>query len=124
MPEPRLSGSQVCSEFERPFCDRAQLFSQLKDVNLPITRLSEPGKCLRECRIGPATGQPCSVVNHAQRSEAFDQHQLATIERCEVSVALEKLRELLGHFGPITRKEHPQILDRRTHDAIVKVNKV
>jgi thymidylate synthase len=34
-------------------------------------------------------------VNHAQRAQALDQHQLARVEAGEVRVTLQQVRELL-----------------------------
>jgi hypothetical protein len=63
-------------------------------------------------------------MNHAQRAQALDQHQLARIESRELRVALEQCAScsLISRREP--GQQHPQILDRRAHQAIVEIDEV
>ena len=63
-------------------------------------------------------------MNHAQGAQTLHQHQLASIERREVRVPLQHVRELLAHLTTRARQQHPQILHRRSRQAIVEVDEV
>ena len=46
------------------------------------------------------------------------------IEIEKFRVALQDVRELNGHIAALAREQHPQVLDRRTHAAIVEVDEM
>src|SRR5690606_17538714 len=117
------SKSQI-AQLERPFLDRCDLLAQREHLVLPVARLGEPGKGRRKRGIGPASREPRRVVNHAQGAQAFDQHQLPRIEIDELRVAIQQLSQLLGHLAPRPGQQHPQVLYRWPHDAVVEINEV
>src|SRR6185503_10674589 len=78
-------------KLQRSFGNRRLLLAQRQDLVLPVARLDEPRKRRRECGVAPAPREPRRIMNHAQRAQALDQHQLARIEGREVGVALQQM---------------------------------
>src|SRR5690606_12111942 len=112
------------SKLDRPLGDRSELLAQREHLILPVARLREPREGRRKRRIAPTPREPRGIVDHPQRSQAFNQAQLAGIEIGELTIALEDLGELLAHLASRPREEHPHVLDCRPHDAIVQVDEM
>src|SRR5438552_629701 len=100
------------------------LLAQLEDPILPVALSVEPRERCRKRRIVPTPRKPRRVVDQAQRAQRFDEMKLASIEVVEALVAGQNIGELTRHVGAISRKQHPEILYRRSHAAVVEIDEM
>src|SRR5206468_2944040 len=109
---------------ERRLVHHRDLLAQLEDPILPVALSVEPRERCRKRRIVPTPREPRRVVDQAQRAQRFDEMKLASIEVVEALVAGQNIGELTRHVGAISRKQHPEILDRRSHAAVVEIDEM
>src|SRR5437879_2650562 len=109
---------------ERRFVHHRDLLAQLEDPILPVALSVEPRERCRKRRIVPTPRKPRRVVDQAQRAQRFDEMKLASIEVVEALVAGQNIGELTRHVGASSRKQHPEILDRRSHAAVVEIDEM
>ena len=65
---------------------------------------------------------PSHVVDKAHRPERLNLPLGPPVEWTKCFIAFKKKIELHERFINLTRQEHPDILNRRTHGHIVKIN--
>ena len=72
---PGLSGFNkfLIRQLQRRFVHRRALFAQRQYLILPVALRIEPRKILCKCRVIPTPRQPARVMDHAQRTQGFDQ---------------------------------------------------
>src|SRR5207249_10590554 len=109
---------------ERRLVHHRDLLAQLEDPILPVALSVEPRERCRKRRIAPTPREPRRVVDQAQRAQRFDEMKLASVEVVEVLVAGQNIGELTRHVGAISRKQHPEMLDRRSHAAVVEIDEM
>ena len=63
-------------------------------------------------------------MEDAQGTQYLDELQFADIEIAELAVGLDDFRQLELLLFPVAGKQHPQILHRRGHAAVVEVDEV
>src|SRR5512143_2126784 len=120
MPHMSLSSSS----HQRRLVHQRDLLAQFEDARLPVLLRIEPRKCGGESRVVPAPGEPGRIVDQPQSSECFDQMEFARVEIHEVLVAGQDLVELRLLFLALAGQQHPQILHRRSHAAVVEVDEM
>src|SRR5947207_3520007 len=110
--------------FERRLVHRGDLLAQLEDSILPVALSVEPRERGRKRRIVPTPREPRRVMDQAERAQRLDEMKLASIELVKALVAGQNIGELTRHVGAISRKQHPEILDRRSHAAVVEIDEM
>ena len=63
-------------------------------------------------------------MDHAQGAQGFDQCDLPRVQVAKGLVALPNIGKLYRRFLPVPGKQHPEILNRRPHAAVVHVNEM
>src|SRR5688572_9471879 len=106
----------------RRIVDGRHLFEQICDVALPVARVGKPRKRARKSRVVPAVCDPRRVIQHAQRTQSFDQRELAVIELAKQLVAFHERRPGRLLAGRVAAEKHPEVLDARPRHAIVEID--
>src|SRR5512139_1254530 len=84
------TGRPCClREFQRRIVEGGELLAQFQNMFIPVARGVEPGKADGEERVGPAAGQPGTVVENAQGAQRFDQAQFARVEVGKFRITLD-----------------------------------
>src|SRR5512139_779521 len=120
MPHMSLSSSSR----ERRLVHQRDLLAQFEDARLPVLLRIEPRKCGGESRVVPAPGEPGRIVDQPQGSERFDQVKFAWIKFHEVLVACQDFPKLHLLLVALAGQQHPEVLHRRPHAAVVEVDEV
>ncbi|MNR27549.1 hypothetical protein D3C85_1448260 [compost metagenome] len=63
-------------------------------------------------------------MQQPQRAQRFHQPQFARLEFGEVLIAGNDVGQLVLHGRAVALEQHPDVLDRRRHSAVIEVNEM